>query len=153
MNKTWHVVLAFLVVFVAGGAIGSILELHYGPKLPAPNALPRPEQFMPQLAKRWMNNQLNLSANQKEKILPVINDAAEDMRRLRGEATHNGELILEHMQDEIAAVLTPAQRIRFDNLIETNRARLRQFSLQQGGWQGKKGGMGKGQGQGAPPGN
>ena len=154
MNKTWQVVLAFLVVFVSGGAIGSIVELHYGPKLPPPNVLPRPEQFMPQLAKRCMNNQLNLTAEQKVKIQPVIDDAAEDMRRLRSEATHSGELILEHMQDEIAVFLTPPQRIRFDNLIQTNRERLRQYSMQeQAGWPGRKGGKGPGKGMGAEQGS
>jgi Spy/CpxP family protein refolding chaperone len=147
MNKTWHVVLAFLVVFVAGGAIGSVYELQYGPRLPAPRALPRPEQFNAQLARRWMNNQLNLTPAQRQKILPVINGAAEDMRRLRTESTHNGELIMDRMYDDISAVLNPAQRIRFDNLVNAARERMKEFNLQQQiGGAGKKGPVGQGQG-------
>ena len=144
MNKTWHVVLAFLVVFVAGGAIGSVYELQYGPRLPEARVLPRPEQFSAQLAKRWMNNQFNLSPAQRQKILPAINDAAEAMRRLRSDTTHNGELILDHMEDEIAAVLNPSQCIRFDHLVQANRESLRQFNLQQQTGPGKKGPLGQG---------
>jgi hypothetical protein len=127
MNRTWHVVVAFLVVFVAGGAIGTVYTLHYGPKLPPPAPLPQPEQFGPNLMRRWMNNNLHLTPAQIARIRPMIRDAAEDIRRTQSESAHSTQLILEHMQDEIATVLDPEQRNQLDNMIDENRARLQQF--------------------------
>ena len=140
MNKSWQVVLAFLVVFVAGGAIGSVFTLRYAvPPAKPPEAAAadptsiaraKPEDFGPQLMHRWLlnSNQLGLTQAQREKIRPIFFDTAEDLQRAREENQHSYVLLLEHMQDEIAANLTPAQRDKFYTLIQNQRDKLNRYT-------------------------
>ena len=138
MKQTWQVVLAFLVVFVAGGAIGSVFALRYDldhkPAVPAvdPNSTARakPEDFGPVLMRRWLlnSNQLALTPEQKEKIRPIFFDTAEDLQRAREESQHGYILLIEHMQDEIAANLTAPQRDKFYQLIQNQREKLNRYT-------------------------
>jgi Spy/CpxP family protein refolding chaperone len=135
VNKTWQVVLAFLVVFVAGGAIGSVftLRLASAPSARTGNGQEkngRPEEFGPRLVGRWIlqDNQLNLTAEQKEKIRPIIWDAAEDLQRTRVETAHSATLLLENMQDRISEVLNPEQQNRFHQMVENQRERFQRFT-------------------------
>ena len=132
MNKSWRVVVAFAVVFLFGGVIGAVCGLRFAP-LPEPPRPPgRPEQFGAQLMRRWMNaNQLALTPEQKQRIRPIIFDTAESLGRLRRDTGHSAELMIEHMQDEIAALLTPEQRDRFNVMIERQRERVQKFNQQQ----------------------
>ena len=139
MNKTWQVVLAFLVVFVAGGAIGSVFTLRLAVMDKAPvthgadpnsTARAKPEDFGPVLMRRWLlnSNQLGLTQEQREKIRPIFFDTAEDLQRAREESQHSYVLLIEHMQDEIAANLTPGQRDKFYSLIQNQREKLNRYT-------------------------
>jgi hypothetical protein len=128
MKQSWKISVAFIVVFLAGGAIGSVFTLRLTrprPQAPAPT---QPENFGTALAQRWLReNQLNLTPDQKKKARPIVSDTAEDLRRLRRENSHSEELIIEHMQDEIAALLNPTQRIAFTDLIAKQRQLIQQY--------------------------
>ena len=137
MNKPWQVVLAFIVVFVSGGAIGSVFTLRYATAPAAkidPNSIARakPEEVGPFMMKRWLlnSNQLGLTPAQREKIRPIFFDTAEDLQRAQVERNHSYVLLLEHMQDEIAAVLTVPQRDKFYQLIQNQRNGLNQKERQ-----------------------
>jgi hypothetical protein len=92
----------------------------------------RPEDFGVQIMNRWLRfNQLDLTPEQRQQIRPIVNETAESLRRLRQENLHSGELVLETMQDQVTAVLTPAQRTKFENLINQQRQRMQQFNRQQ----------------------
>ena len=135
MNKSWKVILAFAVVFLAGGACGWVLTLRFAHPQVAPRAVNRPADFGVQLMMRWVRfNQLDLSDEQKEVIRPLVSTAAEQLRRLQRDDRHNAQLIIERMQDAIAAELTPGQRNRFDDLIRAQRQKLNRF-IQQQQWQ------------------
>ena len=144
MKESWKIVVAFLVVFLSGGAIGSVYSLRYA-KMEAQQYQPgprggrmgqgppaRPEDFGVQIMNRWLRfNQLDLTPEQRQQIRPIVNETAESLRRLRQENLHSGELVLEKMQDQVTAVLTPAQRTKFENLINQQRQRMQQFNRQQ----------------------
>jgi Spy/CpxP family protein refolding chaperone len=134
VNKSWQVVLAFVVVFLAGGAIGSVFTLRFltppPPKVdPNSAVLAKPEEVGPVMLRRWLlnSNQLGLTAAQREKIRPIFFDTAEDLQRANVERNHSYFLLLEHMQDEIASLLTPAQRDKFYQLIQNQRDKLNRF--------------------------
>ena len=135
MNKSAQVVLAFIVVFLAGGAIGSVFTLR-DLTPPAPKVDPntavhsRPEDIGPVMLRRWLlnSNQLGLTQDQREKIRPIFFDTAEDLRRAQIENAHSYTLLLEHMQDEIASVLTPSQRNQFYQLIQNQREKLNRYT-------------------------
>lgn len=135
MNKSWQVVLAFIVVFLAGGAIGSVFTLRYAPT-PKAQVVPaavvgvaRPEDFGPPLMRRWLlnTNQFKLTPAQREKIRLITFDTAEDMRRLQVENVNSGNLLIDHMQDEIASVLTQPQRDRYYQQIQLQRDKIAKF--------------------------
>jgi Ca-activated chloride channel family protein len=94
--------------------------------------LPTPEQFGPQLMQRYVNQiQPRASNEQRDKIRPMVNQAAEDLRRLRRDTAHSTELILEKLQDDIAAVLTPQQRDRFTDAIQRWRDTFQKYNAEQ----------------------
>lgn len=133
MNKTWQVVLAFLVVFAAGGAIGAVFALRFASDREAPAGRPplaKPEDFGPRLVGRWVlqNNQLDLTPAQKEQVRSIVWDTAEDLQRTRVETAHSAVLLLENMQDQIDAVLNPEQRVRFHQMVQNQRERFARFT-------------------------
>ena len=93
---------------------------------PRPRFLPRPEQFGAQLMRRF-SEQLDLTADQRAKVRPMVDAAAENLRRLRRDTAHTAEIQIEQLEDQIAAVLTPDQRARFTELIQTQREQLQKF--------------------------
>lgn len=131
MNKTWKVVLAFIVVFVAGAAFGGVLTLSLG-RLMATRLQPRPQAFGAQLMMQWMRSgQLDLTPEQREKVRPIVASTTEELRRLRREDAHNAQLLIERMQDQIGAILTPEQRNRFILMIQRQRERMQRFMQEQ----------------------
>ena len=95
-----------------------------------PRPLPAPEQFSVQLMRRF-SWQLDLTPEQRAKILPMVNAAAENLRRLRRDTAHSAEVTLEQVEDRIAVVLTPEQRNRFNELIQTQRERVQKYYREQ----------------------
>jgi Spy/CpxP family protein refolding chaperone len=131
MNNSWKVVVAFFVVFLFGGAIGAVGVLRFWrPAVPPPST--PPAQFGWQLMRRWVaSNQLDLTAEQKAKIRPIVFETAESLRRLRRDTLYSEQVALEHMQDQISALLTPEQRAKFAEMIEVQRTRMRRYIQQQ----------------------
>jgi Spy/CpxP family protein refolding chaperone len=146
MAKTWQVVLATIAIFIGGLVTGAALTfglVHWF-------AVHRPfiaAQFMnrsqvqqlgPQLMKSFANK-LDLTDDQRAQIEPIVRRTAAQLGRDRHEVQLTSALAIERMQDEISAVLTPDQRVKFDALIAKQRERLQQFrksrmqELQQGG--------------------
>jgi Asp-tRNA(Asn)/Glu-tRNA(Gln) amidotransferase A subunit family amidase len=68
---------------------------------------------------------------ERDQIRPLVNQAAEDLRRLRQETAHSTEKTLEHLEDQIAAILTPAQRDRFSDLIQHWRDDFQKYNSDQ----------------------
>jgi len=128
MEKTWQVVLAFIGIFMAGTFTGGLLALRIARQL----APPRPgfnqgvvEQFAPAQLRNFAD-QLDLTKEQREKIRPIVQRSGEALRRLRQDAQHETREILERMRDRVAAELTPEQLVKFDEIRERQRQRMKQ---------------------------
>ncbi len=76
-------------------------------------------------------NQIQPTPEQREKIRPLVDQAAEDLRRLRLDTAHSTEVTLEQLQDQIAALLTPEQRERFNEMIQRSRDRFQRYNFEQ----------------------
>jgi Spy/CpxP family protein refolding chaperone len=76
---------------------------------------------------RSFANQLDLSEAQRARIMPIVRRTTTQLGRDRREIQLTVALAIEKMQDEIAAILTPEQRTKFEELISRQRARLQQF--------------------------
>lgn len=130
MDKTWKVLLAFLGIFVAGlvvGGLGTLRALRHF----RPPALGSPEQFGPQLLRRYAAR-LDLTPAQQEKIQPLVATAAEELRQLRRTTLLGSRAIIDRLQGEIAAQLTPEQKVRFDRLLVEQRERMKGFAGERG---------------------
>jgi Spy/CpxP family protein refolding chaperone len=153
MAKTWQVVLATIAIFAAGLVTGGATALgivkwvaHHPRANQSGNPFMftgrngQPQQFGPQLM-RSFENQLDLSDDQRARIGPIVKRTVAQLGRERREVQLTSALAIEKMQDEIADVLTPSQRSRFEELIAQQRFRLQQFRQSQQQFQ-----------QGVPPG-
>jgi Spy/CpxP family protein refolding chaperone len=141
MAKTWQVILATIAIFVAGLVTGGATALgvvrwvnHHRAMNPqafnqAGQGAPRPGQMMgfgPQLMRNFAS-QLNLTDDQRAKIMPIVKRTATELGRDRREVQLKTALAIEKMQDEVEEVLTPEQRTKFEDLVAQQRARLQQF--------------------------
>jgi len=125
MAKTWQIILATVAIFFAGLVTGGATAIgvvrwvtHHrmmngGPQGP----FGRPgQQFGPQVMRNFAFR-LDLTPDQRKKIGAIVGRASR------------------MMQDEIGDILTPEQKVKFDELISEHKARmqqLRQMQQQQG---------------------
>jgi Spy/CpxP family protein refolding chaperone len=124
MVKTWQIILATIAIFLAGLVTGGALAFgavrwvaHHRMVNAAAGGQPgsRNGQVQP-LNPQLMRNfalQLDLTKEQRAKIGPIMRRAA----RL--------------MQDEISDILTPEQKVKFEELIRLQKERLQQYRQSQ----------------------
>lgn len=137
MNKTWKVVLALTGIFVAGIVTGILIAPRIFKKVVdrrmqqvggrGPSEAP---QYGPQLFRRVMV-QLDLTPEQRDKLKPIETRTTEELRGLRRETQRSTERIIAQMHEEIAAVLTPEQRVKFEQLVAKGRERIQKFMQEQ----------------------
>lgn len=84
----------------------------------------------PQLMRRYVDR-LDLTAEQKERINPLIQRAAADLRRQQQTNFRETGVILQHLQEDLGKELTPAQRGRLDQMAEHQRQIIEQRERQQ----------------------
>lgn len=105
MNKTLLVILAFLGVFVCGAAVGGVVTFRFGRQAVQKKAA---EQIGLQQWRK-MGEQMELTAEQREKIRPLVVRAAQD----RQTALKQAQVFNERLVDDVEALLTPEQREKF----------------------------------------
>jgi Spy/CpxP family protein refolding chaperone len=170
MMKTWQVVLATVLIFLAGLITGGAIALRVARVIANNRKLDReanqeqvqsskpqqrpgvPQQepqFGPQLIRRFAG-QLDLTPAQNARVNAIARRTGGELTRLRRETQLTTALTIERMQDEIAAILTPPQRIKFETLLSQQRARLQQFIDERN--EERKARQAQGQGQGASQG-
>lgn len=122
MNKPWKVVLAFAGVFVAGAIFGGAIAprwLHFDrPGMRPPFA----EAMMERL-----DQQLNLSDEQKAKIEPIVRRMADETQRMRREGAIAFRAMMDNLNAEIAVELTPEQRVKHEEMRRKIRERIERF--------------------------
>lgn len=112
MNRTWKVVLAFVGVFVSGAVFGGFLSLRLAREQPGggdEGRRPPVNQFVPMILHRYAER-LELTAEQREKIRPIMRAAEEELRLLRRENFGRSMTVADGMNEKISALLTPEQR-------------------------------------------
>lgn len=157
MAKTWQVILATVAIFVAGLVTGGATafgfvrwvvrhrqhEQNPEQRIPPPPTATQPggqpggfgyrggngpQQFGPQLMRKYANA-LDLTPDQHEKVGAIVKATVMQLSRQRREVQLTSALALEKMQDDIAALLTPEQRTKFEDLISAQRQKLQEFKL------------------------
>ena len=156
MDKPWKVIFAFVGVFIAGAVFGGLLALRIGKAVadrrgdqlpfPPPQARsqppgqpgpgqppPQPQPPQPvapqaqsaQLLRRFAER-LDLTPEQRDRIMPMIQRATGDFRRQQQVHFREDTITLQHLQEDIRRELTPAQRTKLDKMEERQRQLIEQ---------------------------
>lgn len=144
MNKSWKVIIAFVGIFTAGVVAGVLVAPRIfddvierrGQRGPGRPQFQFSQPLGPQVIRR-ISEDLQLTAEQQEKIKPIETRITEELRGLRRET----QAAIERMQVEISAVLTPEQRIEFEKKMAAGRERMNKRSPEQDG-RGRRGDKG-----------
>ena len=154
MAKTWQVILATIAIFLAGlvtggaAAFGLVRWSHNHHPQQQMNSFGaragQPQQFGPQLM-RNIEKQLDLTDAQRAQIEPIVKRTAGQLGRQRREVQLTTALAIEKMQDEIAGLLTPDQKTKFDELIANQREKFNEMREQNRAYMlGVRAGQGEG---------
>jgi len=113
MSKPWQVILVLIGIFAAGGVAGGFVTLRVC-KDKLVNR-PVPEEWAPKHLKR-LNDRLALTPEQQEQIRPIVRRSMEQLNRIRNTSVEETKTVVEGMQREISAKLTPEQRTKFERM-------------------------------------
>lgn len=113
MNKPWKVIIVLLGIFAAGGVTGGFVTLRVL-KTKIMNR-PVPEEWAPKHLKRLVDR-LALTPEQQEQIRPIVRRNMEQLNRVRNQSMAETQTVVEGMQRDISAQLTPEQRTKFEQM-------------------------------------
>ena len=114
--KPWKVILAALLIFSTGLVTGSLVTARVRPAARPPVGLPGLTQRIEMM--RRMERQLDLSAEQRERIEAIFHDSHQRMKQLWEPLAPQVAEETRHVRDRIEAELTPAQKEKFEQLLK-----------------------------------
>ena len=143
MAKTWQIILATVVIFLAGLVAGGATALgaarwmvrHHRANPGAPTGpfglrTPslQPMAIGPQIM-RSFEDQLDLTRDQRARIGAIVQRTAWQLGRQRREVQLTSALAMEKMQDDVETLLDPGQRLKFEELVRQQRQRLQEVKM------------------------
>ena len=143
----WKTIGYAAAIFVAGGISGGALGVY---ETRSQLSVPVRQQEMVQHLRNRLKARLGLSPDQMEKITPIIEGAAAQIRSIRLETFQRVNKVFDDSYAQISAVLTPEQRTKLDKM-QRERREMMQMRLQEA--RRRNGGDGGGPGAGGPPGS
>jgi len=122
MNKSlrWKLILAFVLIFLAGAACGFFGALHVRQVFFAHMA----PDSMAQHMKERLRAELRLTPDQMQKISPIIDRAASQLKATREQTMRSVHDIFSQTHHEIQPLLTPEQRIKLQEMEKRHRRLL-----------------------------
>jgi len=130
MNRALAIV-TVLSLFVAGIAIGALgMHIYQDRQLRHPDDPQRPGRgFLGRRLHHQLDRQLDLSVEQLERIEAILQSSHEKAMELRNDLHPRVMTIMDRAHDEIADILDPEQREKFQQLLQDNRRRAEHFFL------------------------
>jgi Spy/CpxP family protein refolding chaperone len=114
MTKPWQIWLVLIAIFATGVAGGWLAAAHvarYHSRRPPP-----PEVWIARQLER-VADEVQLTPEQKERIKPVVSTNIAELIKLRRQAID----VLDRMGKQIAAELTPEQRVKYEKILQERR--------------------------------
>ncbi len=123
-NQPWKLVLLLIGIFVAGAVSGGFVTLRVARHMmPKPHS---PENWGPARLKK-LSERLSLTPEQEEKVKPIMKRDMDDLSHIRVNCMAEAKRIFARMEHDIAEVLTPEQRTKFDQMNHEMRERMQKF--------------------------
>jgi hypothetical protein len=120
MTKPWQIWLVLIAIFGTGVAGGWLVERHIAHRQAA--IPPPPEVWVARLIQH-VAREVDLTPQEKERIQPIVAARMEELFKLRRQAID----ILDQMGKQIAAELTPEQRVKYERILQERREARRQW--------------------------
>jgi Spy/CpxP family protein refolding chaperone len=120
MSKPWQIWLVLIAIFATGTAGGWLVGRHASRR--TMRHAPGPEGWAARQLER-VADELQLTPEQKERIRPIITTNNDEMLKLRRQALD----MIDRMEKQIAAELTPEQRTKYEQILQERRAAHRQM--------------------------
>lgn len=111
--------LAFLLVFVAGAATGAFLGFHHMTHhiiLGPPHSGDVPDRM-----REHFRRALDLTAEQENKIAPIIDATSAKLETIRVETAERVRTVMEESKRQVAPLLTPEQQKKLEKLDSEHR--------------------------------
>lgn len=122
MNKAlrWKLILAFVLVFLAGAVSGFFGAFHLPPVFFAHGA----PDSMAQHMKERLRVELKLTPDQMQKISPIVDRATSELRTTREQTMRTVHEIFTQAHHEMQPLLTPEQRSKLEEMEKRHRRLL-----------------------------
>lgn len=121
--RKWKVILLTVAIFVAGAVTGSILTVRFIQKVAQQQI--SPERWPASLLNAYQKR-LKLTPEQVAQMKPALESAREEWRRSLGSTVMNYGRIVRQLDEQLAPLLTPEQKLAHEELRQEMRNRLRQ---------------------------
>lgn len=122
MNKPWQVCLVLIAIFAVGGISGGLVAYRV-----ARRHMPLPPEAWGARRFEHVAQVLKLTPEQKARIKPIVKRNIEEIDKLRRQSMHEIHGILERMETDIAAELTPDQRTQYEHFLKERREARKQM--------------------------
>lgn len=107
----WKLGLYVLAIFLAGGGSGALITWQVGQRIAGTPLTP--EEIGTRLRARF-KSRLNLTADQVQKIDPMIEQAMRQVEVIRKDTANRVFANVSHLHEQVVIVLTPEQKAKFD---------------------------------------
>ena len=109
--NAWKVILATVIIFAAGAFTGAILARHGSHPRTGPGGIRL--EFL-----RRMERDLNLTAEQRERVDKILKESQEQTRRIMEPVAPALHAEIQRTKEAFRQALTPEQQTRFDELLK-----------------------------------
>jgi Spy/CpxP family protein refolding chaperone len=124
MVSPWKVILATLVIFVAGLVTGAVgVQRLLKPNRPALRAEPMHPWMLRDNFRAELDRRLQLTPEQSERIERITREGQERVREISSLVTPEIQAELKAVREEIRDTLTPEQRAKFEEILRARRPR------------------------------
>jgi len=119
----WKLGLYVIAIFLAGGGSGAFITWQIcKSRVAAPSS---PAEIGARLRARFQSR-LDLTPEQAQKISPLIDQAMRQVEVIRKETANHVFANVSNLHEQVLLVLTPAQKVEFEQLERERREYLRQ---------------------------
>jgi Spy/CpxP family protein refolding chaperone len=119
----WKLGVYVLAIFLAGGGSGALIAWKVCRRMPVTS---RPPAEIGARLRARFQSQLALTPEQVQKIDPMIDQAMHRVEAIRKETASHVFANVSNLHEQVLAVLTPEQKVKFEELERERREYLRQ---------------------------
>ena len=125
MNQPLKLILLIVGIFLSGAVSGYFVY----PQMATMRSKPKPpsQEQWGQARLKKISERLGLTTEQEEKLRPIMRREMEELGRIRIKCLADSKLIFERMEHDIAELLTPEQREKFEQMNREMREQWQKF--------------------------